>query len=83
MKRNNALTILRKIKPVLAQQFGVTQMALFDSTARDEACKNSDEDYWSDLMGLPPRGALFWRAILSRRPVRLSGRPGSRKSIAH
>ena len=44
MKRHNVLGILRKIKPVLAQQFGVTQMALFGSTARDEAGENSDVD---------------------------------------
>ncbi|MGZ4956943.1 MAG: nucleotidyltransferase family protein [Methylobacter sp.] len=44
MKRNNVLAILRKIKPVMAQQFGVTQMALFGSTARDEAGENSDVD---------------------------------------
>ena len=44
MKRNNALTILRKIKPALVQQFGVTQLALFGSTARDDARDNSDVD---------------------------------------
>jgi len=44
MKRNNALTILKKIKPILTQQFGVTQMALFGSTARDDAGENSDVD---------------------------------------
>ena len=44
MKRNNALALLRTIKPILAQQFGVTQLALFGSTARDEARDNSDLD---------------------------------------
>lgn len=44
MKCNNALTLLRTIKPILAQQFGVTQLALFGSTARDEARDNSDVD---------------------------------------
>ncbi|HEY8095104.1 MAG TPA: nucleotidyltransferase family protein [Methylobacter sp.] len=44
MKRNNALAILKKIKPILTQQFGVTQMALFGSTARDDASDNSDVD---------------------------------------
>lgn len=37
MKRNNALTLLRTIKPILAQQFGVTQLALFGSTARNDS----------------------------------------------
>ncbi|MFI3156998.1 MAG: nucleotidyltransferase family protein [Methylococcaceae bacterium] len=44
MKCNNALTLLRTIKPILAQQFGVTQLALFGSTARDEARDDSDVD---------------------------------------
>lgn len=44
MKRNNALALLRTIKPILAQQFGVTQLALFGSTARDEDRDNSDLD---------------------------------------
>jgi predicted nucleotidyltransferase len=44
MKRNNALALLRTIKPILAQQFGVTQLALFGSTARNEALDNSDLD---------------------------------------
>jgi len=44
MKRNNALALLRTIKPILAQQFGVTQLALFGSTARDEARDNRDLD---------------------------------------
>ena len=44
MKRNNAMALLRTIKPILAQQFGVTQLALFGSTARDEARDNSDFD---------------------------------------
>jgi predicted nucleotidyltransferase len=42
MKRNNALTILRQIKPALMQQFGLMQLALFGSTARDDAGDNSD-----------------------------------------
>ena len=44
MKRLNTLTLLRTIKPILAQQFGVTQLALFGSIARDEARDDSDVD---------------------------------------
>jgi len=44
MKRNNAMALLRTIKPILAQQFGVTQLALFGSTARDEARDSTDLD---------------------------------------
>jgi predicted nucleotidyltransferase len=44
MKRNNARSILRELKPTLVQQFGVNQLALFDFTARDDARDNSDVD---------------------------------------
>ncbi len=44
MKRTIALTLLQTIKPMLTQQFGVTQLALFGSTARDEARDDSDVD---------------------------------------
>jgi uncharacterized protein len=44
MKRNNVLDILLSIKPALVQKFGVTQLALFGSTARDDARDNSDVD---------------------------------------
>lgn len=44
MKRELALNLLRTMKPALMQQFGVTQLALFGSIARDEATENSDID---------------------------------------
>lgn len=44
MKRINALEILKQIKPDLTKQFGVQTLALFGSTARDEARDNSDVD---------------------------------------
>jgi predicted nucleotidyltransferase len=44
MKRIDALTLLRTIKPILAKQFGVTKLALFGSTVRDEALEHSDVD---------------------------------------
>ncbi len=44
MKRDAALEILAKNKPTLATQFGVTRLALFGSTARDAAQKDSDVD---------------------------------------
>jgi len=42
MKRNNALSLLRELKPTLAQQFGVNQLALLGSPARDDARDNCD-----------------------------------------
>ena len=42
--REQTLQILSKAKPELARRFGVTRLALFGSTARDEAQPGSDVD---------------------------------------
>ena len=44
MKKNEALKILTQLKPLLVKRFGVTRLALFGSTVRDEAQANSDID---------------------------------------
>lgn len=44
MNRTEVLNILRTHKPTLAQRFGVTELALFGSFARDEATDGSDVD---------------------------------------
>lgn len=44
MNRQKTLGILRTLKPDLTARFGVTRLALFGSTARDEARENSDID---------------------------------------
>jgi len=44
MKRSNAIELLAQSKPVLANRYGVTQLALFGSTARDNAYAGSDVD---------------------------------------
>lgn len=44
MNRNDAITVLSKIKPELKSRFGVNRLALFGSTARDAAQFNSDVD---------------------------------------
>ena len=44
MNRQQAIDILAKLKPELAKRFGVTRLALFGSTVRDEAMTNSDID---------------------------------------
>lgn len=44
MKRQRAIEILAQSKPILASRFGVTQLALFGSTARDTARSDSDVD---------------------------------------
>ena len=44
MKRTQALKILAQLKPELVKRFGVTRLALFGSTVRDEARADSDID---------------------------------------
>ena len=44
MNRDEVLDLLRAHKPVLAERFGVTSLALFGSFARDEATDKSDVD---------------------------------------
>ena len=44
MNRSRAIELLTLSKPILAARYGVTQLALFGSTARDAASSNSDID---------------------------------------
>jgi len=44
MNRQQTLQTLRAAKPVLAERFGVTRLALFGSTARGETRPDSDVD---------------------------------------
>lgn len=44
MNRDKVLDILRTHRPILAERFGVTELALFGSFARDEATAGSDVD---------------------------------------
>jgi uncharacterized protein len=44
MNRSQTLEVLTRIKPDLTQRFGVVRLALFGSTARDEAGPDSDVD---------------------------------------
>ncbi|MEX1032794.1 MAG: nucleotidyltransferase family protein [Cellvibrionaceae bacterium] len=44
MRKQQALQLLNEHKPILAEQFGVTDLALFGSTARDSAGERSDVD---------------------------------------
>ncbi|HEY4580171.1 MAG TPA: nucleotidyltransferase family protein [Candidatus Acidoferrales bacterium] len=44
MNRIQALQVLSRAKPDLAERFGVVRLALFGSTARDEARADSDVD---------------------------------------
>ena len=60
LSSSETLALLRAHKPVLAERFGVVDLALFGSTVRDEAGPGSDIDIlvsfdhvvgWKDLFG--------------------------------
>ena len=44
VKRSEALAVLSRLKPELVKRFGVTRLALFGSTVRNEAGPDSDID---------------------------------------
>ncbi len=44
MNKQRALELLARSKPELARRFGVTRLALFGSTVRDQATAQSDVD---------------------------------------
>ncbi|HAU39966.1 TPA: DNA polymerase subunit beta [Candidatus Peregrinibacteria bacterium] len=44
MNKQQTIALLTSIKPELETRFGVTRLALFGSTARDEAVYHSDVD---------------------------------------
>ena len=59
MKRARALDLLRKGKPELVQRFGVRRLALFGSTARDNAHPESDIDVLVEFDG-PANSARYF-----------------------
>ena len=44
MNRSRAIELLTRSKPIRAARYGVTELALFGSTARDAARNDSDVD---------------------------------------
>lgn len=44
MNRSRAIELLTQSKPILANRYGITGLALFGSTARDSARADSDID---------------------------------------
>lgn len=44
MNRDQAISLLAQSKPILAERYGVTKLALFGSTARGMARPDSDVD---------------------------------------
>jgi len=75
MNRQHALKLLTCSKPELQARFGVTQLALFGSTARDAATSDSDIDILVAFDGPATSkryfGVQFYLEDLLNRPVDL------------
>ena len=75
MEREQALDLLAKHKPQLAQRYGVLRLALFGSTARDSANADSDIDILVAFDGPATSkryfGVQFYLEDLLGRPVDL------------
>jgi predicted nucleotidyltransferase len=54
VRREAALSSLREVLPALQRDYGVRRVALFGSTARDEATDGSDLDVLVDFEKAPP-----------------------------
>jgi uncharacterized protein len=59
LNRSDVLTILREHHDALAMQFGVRQLALFGSGARDQLRPDSDVDLLVDFIGPASYSAYF------------------------
>jgi predicted nucleotidyltransferase len=51
MRKDEVLKLLTENKPELMRRFGITDLALFGSTARDEASEDSDVDVMVEFDG--------------------------------
>ena len=75
MTKSEVLDLLRTHKPILADRFGVTDLALFGSFARDEATEDSDLDILIKFDGPATSktyfGAQFYIEDLTGRKVDL------------
>jgi uncharacterized protein len=75
LDRSRALAVLKRAKPVLAQRFGVVELALFGSVARDAARPDSDVDVLVAFAGPATSeryfGVQFFLEDLFYRPVDL------------
>lgn len=75
MTCDEVLDLLRAHKPLLAERFGVTQLALFGSFARDQATDHSDVDILVQFDGPATAksyfGVQFYLEDLLSRPVDL------------
>ncbi|MDE0198723.1 MAG: nucleotidyltransferase family protein [Caldilineaceae bacterium] len=85
MNRESILDLLREHKPTLAKRFGVVELALFGSAARDRAEKDSDVDILVHFNGPATSkryfGVQFYIEDLLGRPVDLVTSKALRKEL--
>ena len=76
ISRQQILDTLRKHKPILEERFGVIELTLFGSFARDQATEDSDVDVIVEFKGSPsPKtyfGAISYMEELFGRTVEMS-----------
>ena len=63
MQKKYAIQILTQHKAKLSQQFGVSRLALFGSTARDAASNNSDIDILVGFDGIATSQRYFGKRV--------------------
>ena len=75
MRKQEVLQLLTQHKPELIRRFGITDLALFGSTARDEAQEDSDIDVMVEFEGRSTAkryfGVQFYLEDLLKHPVDL------------
>ncbi|ROH86321.1 DNA polymerase subunit beta [Pseudomethylobacillus aquaticus] len=85
MNKSLAIELLKKHKSILTQRFGVSQLALFGSTARNEATEHSDIDILVDFDGPASSeryfGVQFYLEDLLDKPVDLVTHKALRKEL--
>ena len=85
LNREDVLDLLRQHKPIMKERFGVSEISLYGSFARDEATEDSDIDVVVKFDGSPSArsyfGAQFYIEDLSGRKVDLARRHELREEI--
>ena len=85
LTRKDVLDLLREHKPIMKERFGVTELSLYGSFARDEATEDSDIDVIVKFEDKPSAksyfGAQFYIEDLSGRKVDLARMHELRKEI--
>ena len=85
LNRDDVLGLLREHKPIMKERFGISEISLYGSFARDEANDDSDIDVVVKFEGKPTAktyfGAQFYIEDLSGRKVDLARRHELRKEI--